>query len=487
MSLISSPNVGAPKTGHFLSYGDVITTSDAEIVFDTDSQSVPQSTFWHENKNTLHIDSSCNSSGTSAIKKRQRVMFVSVDQILTAGLPNLAEQEVLGKSNVNESCQKTPENRLIRHNSTSCTNISNEQTLFSMNDNDNDNKLSLSFPSMELHPTEESLHDLNLSHLSAVENDESSLHAVDHHESIEIDNSRDEKVLRVETQKRGALSCLGYLMISNALLGTDFSSILVTQVAEPCLPPVLHEQGSFTYRVCSECPISALNGPAFDAPPTRTVLYPGQIIQVECKIQFPKSPLDDVDAEDDSHIMYLRLKHRRGWIPDQKISNFSRVTNKSNALVEEISMISDSRTCVSFSSSTASTLSIYSDFDVQSMLLQPTPHRSRRYRRPVPHVFSSLQKGSVYSDPNPNNEEIPRKAQEMHSDNNVGVHGILNDPMKEAVRPKVNNPVLEKEKKLHSSIVPPLKANTKIFLFRVRAPKGLKVLDNPHFQVSDRC
>ena len=477
MSLISSPNARAPKTGHFLSYGDVITTSDAEVVFDTNSK-------LHENKNFLDIKSSCSSSRTSAIKKRQRAKFVRVDQILTAGLPNVADLRVLSKSNTNESCQKTAKYRLIQPRSTSCTTIRNSPALFSMNDsvNENENKSNSSFPSMELQPTDESLHDLNLSHLSAVENDETSLHAVGHHESIEIDNnSNDETLFSEERQKRTDSSCLGYLMISNALFGTDLSAKIVTQIAEPCLPPVLHEQGLFAYRVCSECPISALNGPAFDAPPTRTVLYPGQIIQVECKIQLLRSPLDEVDAADDSHVIYLRLKHRRCWIPDQKISNFSMVTNNSNALVEEISLISDSRTCVSFSSSTASTLSMFSDFDVHSLLLQPTPHRSKRYRRPVPHVLSSLQKGSFYSEPSSNNEAIPGTAQEMHSDK------IRNseDSSQQAVHYKVSYPVLEKEKRLQSSAVPPLplKVNAKIFLFRVRAPKGLKVLDNPHFQV----
>jgi hypothetical protein len=180
VSLVSSPNAGATKTGHFLSYGDVITTSDAEIVFDTDSKSVPQSTYLHENKNFLNIESSCSSSRISAMKNRQRAKFVCVDQILTAGLPNLADLKVLAKSNINEPCEKTSEYRLTQPRSISCTKISNSPTLFSMNDsvNDNGNKSNLSFPSMELNPTDESLHDLNLSHLSAVENDETSLHSV---------------------------------------------------------------------------------------------------------------------------------------------------------------------------------------------------------------------------------------------------------------------------------------------------------------------
>lgn len=153
VSLISSPNARAPKTGHFLSYGDVITTSDAEVVFDTDSK-------LHENKNFLDIKSSCSSSRTSAIKKRQRAKFVRVDQILTAGLPNVADLRVLSKSNTNESCQKTAKYRLIQPRSTSCTTIRNSPALFSMNDsvNENENKSNSSFPSMELHPTEESLH-----------------------------------------------------------------------------------------------------------------------------------------------------------------------------------------------------------------------------------------------------------------------------------------------------------------------------------------
>ena len=108
--------------------------------------------------------------------------------------------------------------------------------------------------------------------------------------------------------------CFGYLMISLPNLeseGTDIS--VVTQVAEPCLPPFRHEQGSFLYRVCSDHPISALTGPALDAPPNKTALYPGQIIQVECKIQFARSPLDDLD-DDSITIMFLKLKHRRCWI-----------------------------------------------------------------------------------------------------------------------------------------------------------------------------
>ena len=190
--------------------------------------------------------------------------------------------------------------------------------------------------------------------------------------------------------------CFGYLMISLPNLeseGTDIS--VVTQVAEPCLPPFGHEQGSFLYRVCSDHPISALTGPALDAPPNKTALYPGQIIQVECKIQFARSPLDDLD-DDSITIMFLKLKHRRCWIPDQQPNTLLRKGSEStaNALVEEVSYGSDSRTCVSAASSIASTISILSDFDVHSILSQPTPHRSLRSRRPVPQIFPSINSNS---------------------------------------------------------------------------------------------
>jgi hypothetical protein len=196
--------------------------------------------------------------------------------------------------------------------------------------------------------------------------------------------------------------CFGYLMISLPNLeseGTDIS--VVTQVAEPCLPPFRHEQGSFLYRVCSDHPISALTGPALDAPPNKTALYPGQIIQVECKIQFARSPLDDLD-DDSITIMFLKLKHRRCWIPDQQPNTLLRKGSEStvNALVEEVSYGSDSRTCVLAASSIASPISILSDFDVHSILSQPTPRRSLRSRRPsVPQIFHQLIAIAIVSMP----------------------------------------------------------------------------------------
>lgn len=499
VSLLSSPDVAAPKTGHYLCYGDVISTHSAEIIIESFSQPFSRATKFHENKNVINIEPNSSSSSAPTSKKRQRVKFVSVDQILTAGLP-MTDQKFI-TSNANESSPKLAENRTIRH----CSNRnkkSNCTTLFSIIDSENNNENDLSFPSIELHPTDDSLHDLNVSHLSAVEDDESSLHALDQHESIESDTTKDENLPSSEIKTRTASSVLGYLMISQSLSGASVSCSTITQVAEPCLPPILHERGSFLYRVCSKHPISALNGPAFDAPPTKTVLYPGQIIQVECKIQFPRSPIDDMDVDDDSHTIYLRLKHRRGWIADQKFAKFSQIAcdgennNKTNALVEEISLISDSRTSVSFSSSTASTLSIYSDFDVHSILSQPTPHRSKRHRRPVSQVLSSSNNSSVCSFPHSHFEGHLHKVQPSYSDSKSVVQGIsatecasidCQSRSQESVHSVVScSPSLTaQEKSPHSCVSSPSRSKMKanIFLFRVTAPKGLKVLDNPHFQV----
>ena len=197
-------------------------------------------------------------------------------------------------------------------------------------------------------------------------------------------------------------SIFGYLMIcrpSEKSTGYDCCSSGIV-VAEPCPPPVLHEQGSFLYHVCSANLISVLNGPALDAPTAKTVLYPGQIIHIECKVQLPnfpnKNPGDNDDDNDSHNVTFSRLKHHHGWIPDQqpvlakpwRTQEGEEQTRTIIVLVKEITS-SESCTFVSSTSSTAaSTTSTHSNFGVHAILSQPTPHWSRRYRRhPVQHIF----------------------------------------------------------------------------------------------------
>ena len=62
------------------------------------------------------------------------------------------------------------------------------------------------------------------------------------------------------------------------------------------------------YQIVSSAPIQIFTGPCVDAPRTKGVLLPGTIHEVCLRL------------ESDENITYLRLSHRRGWIPDRKVS-----------------------------------------------------------------------------------------------------------------------------------------------------------------------
>ena len=287
VSLVTRPDLNAPKSGHYLSYGDIIATSSREQVVEIPSlQEGPscQPLSSSASNRSVHNHPATSRSRTP-VKRRQRVTFVRVDQILTSGeSPN--SQQIPTSSPSTTPTKSTEMKRRY-------TGYTRPATLFSIRDSDGNNENDLSFAAMESSSKLDTSCDLNVSQLSAVvgpEDDDASVHEVPSSRDDENDHYYDGKESEYTSlgsvistmpshdenlspaSKRRHSSSFGYLMTCRPAAEQDERYSANLLAAEPCMPPLLHEQGSFLYRVCSSHSVATLNGSAIDAPPTKTVL-----------------------------------------------------------------------------------------------------------------------------------------------------------------------------------------------------------------------
>ena len=244
--------------------------------------------------------------------------------------------------------------------------------------------------------------------------------------------------------------------------------------------------GSFLYKVISSTPLAVHTGPSGDAPTTKGMLVPGTTHEISLRVS-------------QGSLSYLRLARRQGWVVDRKIHSDAIQGIKSHTM-----LMKELPHCESASECNSSVASI-----AASSVATPIPEAARRHRPPRRHRLNPLKKDTIASSiiprhiPGPGTQILPQ-SRTASSDSDFPGHSSSND--RGIFSPLSNISLLSDESSLENSysqrateITTPDRsfARTTIstsleqshlpsfFLMRVNAPRGLKILDAPHFQVNN--
>ena len=236
---------------------------------------------------------------------------------------------------------------------------------------------------------------------------------------------------------------LGYIM------STKKNVVLIEEMRGP---PII-ENGKFLYQIVSSTPIQIFTGPCMDAPRTKAVLLPGTIHEVCLRL----SP--------DTNITYLRLSHRRGWILDRKVSVSGDSIKIGLVLAVKEYVATD---------------------DTMSMTSSATPGSMMRRRHRPPRRKRDLNRGRVAES---DLFSTPQKQQSRER--------VVSSLPEYALTPSSNVSILS-EDDFSAKVMTPDRSIARshvvqtaveprhcYFLMRVNAPRGLKMLDAPSFQVSN--
>lgn len=207
---------------------------------------------------------------------------------------------------------------------------------------------------------------------------------------------------------------------------------LIKHIAKP--PKI--QAGKFLYRIVSPAPVPIFTSPCCDAPFTKAVLLPGSIHKICLELQ------------QESHT-FLRLSHRRGWICQNKVI-----------------MANDG--IVTISSSKAAERVLHDQFSTRST--------RRRHREPRRKRESHEASQVITPDPSflasPNVSILSEDDGEHLVTSPINASKIQNTPDRSISRSHVLS-------ETSSCMDTPT-----VFVYKVNAPRGLKILDAPHFQVS---
>jgi len=203
-----------------------------------------------------------------------------------------------------------------------------------------------------------------------------------------------------------------------------------------CIPkPPKMKTGNFLYRIVSPAPVPIFTASCSHAPVTKAVLLPGSTHKICLELQ----------QEDHT---FLRLSHRRGWICEQKVSLASN-----------------------------GTVTIGSSKAVQHVLSDQSMMRPARIRHRPPRRKRESQAASQVVTPDPSFLASPNVSMLSEDDGEYAVVSPVNlkthnTPDRSIARSQIlygTSRCIEKPA---------------AFVYKVNAPRGLKILDAPHFQVS---
>lgn len=264
----------------------------------------------------------------------------------------------------------------------------------------------------------------------------------------------------------------------DACVGFLFERRKDMMIVEPLHSTPTSEQGKFLYKIMSSTPLPILTGPSLDAPKTKAMVLPGTVHEVSLRVS------SDPEGEG---TFFLRLSHRRGWIVDRKIS-----TRKGN----HVPVVKEVTNCGSLADDgSVSVLSI------AASVATPSSTVRRRHRLPRRRIDASKEPVDKNALPP---RQITGKFPPMSTPVKMG--RSLNDTIaseKLPMTPSSNVSVMSDDSSLdqntsrhpmhaHSDVsfsanrsVGPSNAATAFFLMRVTAPRGLKILDAPQFQVNN--
>lgn len=289
--------------------------------------------------------------------------------------------------------------------------------------------------------------------------------------------------------------------------GFLFQSRKGVPIAESILaPPLLCQAGTFYYRVTSLSPLPILAGPCADAPKTRAMALPGTVHEISLRMgSLNHNNINgSIKSGMEDGVVYLRLSHRKGWIADRRLvttllhgrdifrgHNNRFISDKSGGtatsveyVMKEVSDYVDVscfgvRDDMSLGGTSISSASISTPASIIRTRRRPVrrrtdeavgmvvhQHKSKSSRGKNGHSKQRHQGESPISD-----VSVISEARSRHliakSNTNEGTSGDAIDSM------RITN---------HVSADSRIKPD--IYLMRVTAPKGLKILDAPHFQVN---
>lgn len=253
-------------------------------------------------------------------------------------------------------------------------------------------------------------------------------------------------------------------------LGFLFSShgghMIVERVQ--CEPEI--DEGVFLYKVISSSPLPILSGPSYDAPLTSAMALPASVLEVSLRVS-------------QEGTCFLRLLHRRGWIADRRPGDHSVV------LVKEIP--ADGRDdCDQSILSSVSALTVATTSSLTRLRHRPPRRRAdatnqEAFPKAHPRVNSVILPNAA-SVKTASTSEINAAAKRLTSP--ISNVSVLSDDSAEQVDqslreapPTSPDVSYSTAKSAGSSSTSPIQ----FFLMRVTAPRGLKVLDAPQFQVNN--
>ena len=258
------------------------------------------------------------------------------------------------------------------------------------------------------------------------------------------------------------------------------------------------EEGHFQYRVVSSTPLPIYAGPSVDAPRIKAMALPGTIHDVSLRLRFDdrSTGITREDKNDAQDVWFLRLSHRRGWVLDKKKVR----KDMSERWVRVMKEILNSDDGVSVADDVSAVSSVAS-----SSAMTPTAAGARRRHRP------------------------PRKRRDAGSVATSKDHHRLEKGVRPLVQPGLSTPVKSTSRSMEQRTMTPSSAvsilsddssadrsghvrngsvptspdfsmtstiasnascletansSKQFFLIRVTAPRGLKILDTPQFQVN---
>jgi hypothetical protein len=283
-------------------------------------------------------------------------------------------------------------------------------------------------------------------------------------------------------------------------------------IAIPLGVPPICEQGCFLYRVISSTPLVLLTGPSDDAPRTKGMLIPGTVHEVCLRISFPEDPSS---KDSGAAVTFLRLTRRRGWIADRRVSQKGGGTT--TPLMKDVSN-EDSEECGS------SVTSLVTSVTVTSTVATPAATANRRHKPPrrkrelMKDVIDPASLPRHVMGPPTSSSSMHHHHQSRHdtvalmdtsmalNTSGNGAHSHPNHPPHDPrtiVSPSSNISLLSDDtssldpanKSVGGAVTPDRSVARSVgsgssnapsfFLMRVNAPRGLRILDAPHFQVNN--
>eukprot|EP00980_Cylindrotheca_fusiformis_P020725 scaffold7738_cov133-Cylindrotheca_fusiformis.AAC.34 len=227
------------------------------------------------------------------------------------------------------------------------------------------------------------------------------------------------------------------------------------------------EHGSFRYRVVSSTPLPILTGPSLDAPTTKAMLVPGSVIDVCLRMRGTELS-----------VCFLRLTQRRGWIADQRMS--TKQTGDSRLTV----VLKDVTGEESADDSSVSTASCSASSRVATPISAARrKHRPPRRRRGDLKKDASLLPPSHVLGPSHSQHETPNSSFDTSTHDKLikspssNVSSMLSEASSFPSVKQMGSGSPDRSVAKNSSTV-------NFFLMKVNAPRGLKILDAPHFQVN---